>query len=209
MVARTWFLRRVWPGQAVHDPRQPSAGRETKGLRRRRCAVILPFARLSVPLQQSAISGRAMPITSPTVTGETTGVVRTVLLVDQDLDSRIIYSMVLEHHGYRSLQAPDASEGLRLARAHRPDAIIAELLIPGIDGYQLIEHLKADERTARIPLLIVTSSPLVLVGPDEPLPGWDAYLRKPCAPRRVLAEVQRLIAVPDRPGARCSASGSA
>ncbi|CAN5786129.1 response regulator [soil metagenome] len=117
---------------------------------------------------------------------------RTVLLVDRDPDSLTIYSLILEHHGYRVLLAQNGEEAFRIAAAQRPDVVVTELHIPGIEGQTLSEYLKRDSRTAGVPILAVTSFPVSSGRHESGLAVCDGYLAKPCAPSRLLVEVERL-----------------
>ncbi len=131
---------------------------------------------------------------TPTVSGAVDP--KTVLLVDGDEDSRIVYATLLEHRGYRVLHAEDGEKGLRLVFEHLPDLLVLELRIDMIDGYDLIAHLKQDERTGRIPVLAVTASAMADDREKARRTGCSGYLPKPCKPSRMLAEVQRLIGPP-------------
>lgn len=116
---------------------------------------------------------------------------RTVLLVDEDLDSLNIYSLMLEHHGYQVLRARGSDEALRLTTAHVPDVVVTELHVSGVMGRSLAEHLKRDSRTASVPILAVTSFPVRSGRQSAGLAVCDAYLAKPCSPSRLLREVER------------------
>lgn len=121
---------------------------------------------------------------------------KTVLLVDEDRDSRVVYATILHHNGYRVLEAENGERGLWLAAEHLPDLVVLELGIPLLDGYRLIERLKRDSRMARIPVLAVSAFAMASDRERALRAGCDAYLAKPCRPSWVLAEVQRLIGSP-------------
>jgi two-component system, cell cycle response regulator DivK len=116
---------------------------------------------------------------------------RTVLLVDEDQDSLNIYSLMLEHHGYRVLRACGGDEGFLIASTERPDVVVTELHVSGVDGRSLAEQLKRDKRTARLPLVAVTSFPVRSGRHTSGLAVCDARLSKPCSPSRLLREVER------------------
>ncbi len=71
---------------------------------------------------------------------------KTVLLVDDDRDSRVVYATILEYAGYRVIEAEDGERGLWLACEYLPDLILLELSIPLLDGFRLTEQLKRDGR---------------------------------------------------------------
>ncbi len=116
---------------------------------------------------------------------------RTVLLVDEDQDSLNIYSMILEHNGYRVLRARGGDEGFQLAASELPDVVVTELHLSGVEGRSLAEQLKIDARTAALPLVAVTSFPVKSGGHTSGLAACDARLAKPCSPSRLLREVER------------------
>jgi len=121
---------------------------------------------------------------------------KTVLIVDDDPDSRNICVLFLQHHGYRVLEATDGEEGLRCAREERPDLVLMDVTLPRIDGWTATEQLKGAPETASIPVVILTGHALERDRERARASGGDAYLPKPCPPRRILEEVQRLIGAP-------------
>ena len=116
---------------------------------------------------------------------------RTVLLADRDPDSLAIYTLMLEYHGYRVVRALNAQQAFEAACSARPDLVIAERLLPPLGDRPLLAVLKADPRTAHLPVVLLS-----VVPPDPEEHGADGYLMKPCVPSRVLEEVQRLLWVP-------------
>lgn len=118
---------------------------------------------------------------------------RTILLVEDHEDNRIVYRTILEHVGYTVLLAGDGVEGVRLAREQKPDLILMDVSIPLMDGWTATSVLKADPETASIPIVALTAH--ALAGDRERAleVGCDGYLAKPVEPRRVLEEVRRFL----------------
>lgn len=118
---------------------------------------------------------------------------RSVLIVEDNEDNRIVYSTILRHHGFRVSEALDGEEGIAKARRERPDLILMDISIPIIDGWEVTRTLKGDEATRQIPVIALTAH--AMPGDRERAidVGCDGYLAKPCEPRAVLAEVNRLI----------------
>lgn len=118
---------------------------------------------------------------------------RTVLIVEDNEDNRIVYSTILRHHGFRVSEALDGEEGIEKARLELPDIILMDISIPVIDGWQVTQTLKRETATQGIPIIALTAHAM----PGDRLraleAGCDGYLAKPCEPRAVLAEVNRLI----------------
>jgi two-component system cell cycle response regulator DivK len=79
-----------------------------------------------------------------------------VLLVEDDRDGRLLFAEWLRDAGFRVEQAHNGLQPLERAFDLRPDAILTDLNIPGIDGYELTRRLKSDPRTSGIPILAVT-----------------------------------------------------
>ena len=121
---------------------------------------------------------------------------RTVLVADDNADNRAVYVMLLEHFGYRVVQAADGAEAVAVAQAERPDLILMDLQMPRVTGFQATERLKADPKMSHVPILAVTA--LAMDG-DRQMAfavGCDGYFAKPVEPRRLAAEVERLIGRP-------------
>jgi two-component system, cell cycle response regulator DivK len=118
---------------------------------------------------------------------------RTILLVEDHEDNRIVYRTMLEHFGYRVILAGDGGEGVRLAREERPDLILMDVSIPVMDGWEATRTLKADAGTARIPVIALTAHALAADRERAHEVGCDGYLAKPVEPRRVLEEVRRFL----------------
>lgn len=116
-----------------------------------------------------------------------------VLIVEDDEDSRFVYTAILEDNGFTVTAATSGDEGLRIARERRPTAILLDISIPGMDGWSVSSHLKGDPGTAGIPLIIITAHAFPEDAKRASEVGCDAFLTKPCEPRHVLNEVVRLL----------------
>ncbi|MBB4638060.1 response regulator [Longimicrobium terrae] len=105
----------------------------------------------------------------------------TVLIVDDDADHHAVCGVFLEHAGYRVLHASDGAEGIRMARAERPDVVLMDVRMPKMDGVTARRLLAGDPATARIPVAAVTAD--VMVWPRERAlaEGFDAHMDKPCS----------------------------
>ena len=124
----------------------------------------------------------------------TQGGVLLVLVVEDDLDTRRFYTEALTRGGFRVAQAHNGHQALEKALAMTPDLILTDIAVPGIDGIELCQRLRADVRTADIPVLAITG-----YGdrryPDRALhAGADHVLIKPCEPELIVSETRRLLA---------------
>lgn len=118
---------------------------------------------------------------------------RTVLLVEDNEDNRTVYRTILEHYGYKVMEARNGEDGVRMAREQRPDLILMDISIPVIDGWEATRILKADPKTNDIPIIALTAHALATDRAKAAEVGCDGYLAKPCEPRRVVAEVERFL----------------
>jgi CheY-like chemotaxis protein len=111
-----------------------------------------------------------------------------VLVVEDYEDARKMVEMILEDAGYRVLLAADGAEGVTLARQHRPDAILMDIFMPGLDGLEATRRIKADPATATVPVIAYTAKPSSARQGEE---LFAAICVKPCDPDdllRVLGE---------------------
>ena len=118
-----------------------------------------------------------------------------VLLVEDDPDGRVLFAEWLRQAGFRVEQAHNGLQALERALDLRPDAILTDLNIPGIDGYELTRRLKHDARTERIPILAMTGyAPFTQDPGRAERAGCDAVLPKPCQPEDLEQTLNALIA---------------
>ena len=115
----------------------------------------------------------------------------TVLLIDDDCDSIAIYSLILRHHGFTVLEAFDSSTGLRLAEQHRPDLVVSETFLPGVEPKAYLELLHGSVLSRSIPIIMLDSTPAL--GRNEGSFSARNRLTKPCEPSVLLEEVKRLL----------------
>jgi len=118
---------------------------------------------------------------------------KTVLLVEDNEDNRIVYSTILQHFGYVVMEALNGAEGISKARAERPDLILMDISIPVIDGWEATQVLKRDPETRAIPIIALTAHALASDREKAMEVGCDSYLAKPCEPKAVVSEVEKFI----------------
>jgi two-component system, cell cycle response regulator DivK len=119
---------------------------------------------------------------------------KTLLLVEDQLEFRAILSTYLTGQGYRVLTAADGEEGLRMARETQPDMILLDHSLPFRSGLEIADALRSDPGTAALPILLITAHPYGALGKRAAALGCAGFLSKPCDPRRVLDEVRRISA---------------
>lgn len=121
------------------------------------------------------------------------GQARSVLLNEPDGDTRAIYQMALAHAGYRVILAKDGQECVTLARRWRPDLVLTELFSRRLDGFGVRKALGTDPRTARIPVVAVTTCHLPRARQRAAGLGFAGYWLKPLDPRALVRDVERIL----------------
>ncbi len=113
-----------------------------------------------------------------------------VLVVDDDTKTVELVRLYLNRDGYRVITAGDGREALRLAREGRPDLIVLDLMLPGIDGLEVCRTLRQESEVPIIMLTALTTDDDRLRGLDL---GADDYVSKPFSPRELAARVRAVL----------------
>jgi two-component system, cell cycle response regulator DivK len=119
--------------------------------------------------------------------------VSTVLIVEDNERNLRLVRDVLVHAGFRTLEAGDAERGIALAREHRPDAILMDIQLPGIDGVEALGRLRAAAETAAIPVAALTAFAMKSDRERLLAAGFCDYLEKPIDVRALPDRVRRVI----------------
>lgn len=118
----------------------------------------------------------------------------TVILIIEDNPRNLKLARdVLDHAGYRTLEATSAEDGLALVRAHRPDLVLMDVQLPGMDGVQALERLSADPATHGIPVVAVTAFAMKDDRARFLAAGFDGYLEKPISVREFPGQVAEML----------------
>lgn len=115
-----------------------------------------------------------------------------VLLVEDENDVVDLVRYHLGRAGFRVSSAASGPEGLRLARELRPEVIVLDLMLPGLDGYEVCRQLKADQDTAKIGILMLTAKGETKDRVRGLELGADDYVGKPFSPRELVLRVESL-----------------
>jgi chemosensory pili system protein ChpA (sensor histidine kinase/response regulator) len=115
-----------------------------------------------------------------------------VLVVDDDDDARELLALGLERLGFRVEQGIDGDDAVPKADALRPDVIVMDYAMPGVDGGEAARRLGAHPGTRSIPILLVTGHPDMV--PREVRLGCAAFLAKPCEPEELGSLLHLIIA---------------
>lgn len=122
-----------------------------------------------------------------------------ILVVDDYQDAREMYAQYLQASGFRVAEARTGLEAVRFARELRPDCILMDLALPGIDGWEATRRLKADALTQHIPVVALTGHALSSALDAARAAGCDRFVVKPALPDVVIAEVRLAIARREAP----------
>jgi CheY-like chemotaxis protein len=114
----------------------------------------------------------------------------TVLVIDDDPLHRTLIRDHLHSVGFTILEAADGAEGVARARVRKPDVILLDAVMPGLDGFATCERLKADPVTRPIPVIFITGSRDRSLSSRAYAVGSLACIRKPLHPEALLAMVQ-------------------
>ena len=124
--------------------------------------------------------------------------VRTILLVDDDPDIREIVRIVLEDQGTTIFEASNGVEGLQVAREKRPDLIILDWMMPGMEGIDVARALRRDTETENIPIIMLTSRDADTDFEQSRQVGVFAYLVKPFSPLQLVSTVESALKTSER-----------
>lgn len=121
---------------------------------------------------------------------------RLVLLVDDYSDAREMYSEYLKLCGFEVDQATNGVEAIQRASDALPDIIVMDLSLPVMDGCEATRRLKADARTAQIPVLALTGYLGSRMADAAAQAGCDAFVAKPCLPEDLASKIRLLLGLP-------------
>ena len=120
-----------------------------------------------------------------------------IVVMDDDASTRVLVSAVLRKEGYDVLAAEDGAQGLALIREHKPDLVVSDVQMPHLDGFGVLEAVRADEAITTTPIILLTSLQDRAHMRQGMTTGADDYLTKPFAPQElrdaVNAQLSKLV----------------
>jgi DNA-binding response OmpR family regulator len=116
-----------------------------------------------------------------------------LLIVDDDHDFRQVAKVALLADGYEVFEASSGREAMDLARREQPDLILLDVLMPGLDGYQVCRQLRANPATNRTAVLVLTALSDPTAGYKAKQAGADDYLVKPVSASELRERIERLL----------------
>ena len=122
-----------------------------------------------------------------------------ILVVDDYQDAREMYAEYLQFSGFRVAEARNGNEAVDQAFALKPDLILMDLSLPGMDGWEATRRLKADASTRHIPIVALTGHALAGASEGAKKAGCDSFVTKPCLPDDLVVEVRRMLESSSQP----------
>jgi CheY-like chemotaxis protein len=152
-------------GEAIYEPLAPSGSRFTVRLRDESAARPAPRAKAHADIPKQPF---------------------VILIVDDEPDVLFLLRMTLQHGGYEVEEAPHGGAALELIGKVRPDLVITDLMMPVVDGRELIRRIRDASEIAATPIMLLSASP------DDGT-GADRVLRKPFDPRHLMGVISELV----------------
>ncbi len=121
-------------------------------------------------------------------------VTQKVLIIDDDLAGQRLMEYTLRREGYEIVLAHDGPQGVEKAMTEQPDVVILDVMMPGMDGYEVCRQLRATPSTADLPVLMLTAKTQLTDKVSGFRAGADDYVAKPAEPAEVLARIKALLA---------------
>ena len=117
----------------------------------------------------------------------------TILIVEDNDKNMKLVRDVLQAKGYATIEAVTGEDGVRLATELKPDLILMDIQLPGIDGIEALRRLRANPETAKISAVAVTASVMQQDRKHIMEAGFDGYLGKPISLKELLETVRRML----------------
>lgn len=117
-----------------------------------------------------------------------------VLLIDDTEDDREVYVTFLQFHGLRTATASDGEDGLNKVADLKPDAIVLDLRLPVVDGFEVARRLKGSRETTAIPLIALTAEVTEQTRERAFTAGVDDFCVKPCSPPDLMDVIRQHLA---------------
>jgi len=118
---------------------------------------------------------------------------RRILIIDDDTVVLDMLNKTLAMHDFDVLAAPDGEQGISLFEQQRPDLVIVDIAMPHINGYQVIQRIRAIGGDVATPIVILTAFPQSVTQQDDDAIGADLYLTKPISSTMLIEFINRLL----------------
>lgn len=118
---------------------------------------------------------------------------RKILFIEDEPDQIMMVSLRLEKSGYEVISSRDGEQGLKMAAEERPDLILLDVIMPGMDGFEVARRLRKDPSTRHIPIISTTAAGMDDVEHSCLAAGVDDCVRKPYDSADLLLKIRRLL----------------
>jgi two-component system phosphate regulon response regulator PhoB len=118
---------------------------------------------------------------------------KTILIADDEVYMLRLLEATLRKGGYRVIQVRNGEDALKSADVEKPDLIIMDVMMPGLDGLSAVHQLKQSDSTAKIPVIVLSSKGHALTKVEAERAGASLFLTKPFSPNQLLAKMQRIL----------------
>ena len=117
-----------------------------------------------------------------------------ILIIEDDPATQRLVDYSLKQEGYQIITASNGLEGIRKALKESPDLIILDVMLPGMDGFEICYRLRSEPATANLPILMFSAKAQEIDKDTGIKVGADDYLTKPSAPSDIVNHVEKLLA---------------
>lgn len=124
-----------------------------------------------------------------------------ILIIEDDPATSRLVTYTLSHQGYEVITAANGLEGIRKARQEAPDLVILDVMLPGIDGFEICNRLRSEPATEKMLILMFSAKSQEIDKETGIKVGADDYLAKPAAPADIISHVEALLhsRIPESP----------
>ena len=116
-----------------------------------------------------------------------------ILVIEDDPSTLRLIKYTLQQEGYEVLTVPNGLEGLRKARSEQPDLVILDVMLPGIDGFEVCHRLRAESQTAKLPILMISGKTRGIDKATGLKTGADDYVTKPWHRPELVAKIAAML----------------
>ena len=118
---------------------------------------------------------------------------KTVLVIEDNVDNMELISFILENNGYQVLKAVTGQQGFVMALEVRPDFIIQDIQLPDIDGLEVLKKIRSSEIDDSIPVIAMTSYAMTGDRAKMMAAGFNGYIEKPIDPEKIISQIRQIL----------------
>lgn len=118
---------------------------------------------------------------------------KTILVVDDEEDLLDLIEYNLKKEGFNVLKAEDGKEGIEVAREHSPDLVLLDIMMPNMDGLEVVEVMRGDDRLKRIPIIFLTARGDEKTEVEGLNKGGDDYITKPISTTKLISRIKAVL----------------